>query len=59
MAFIVARHLYPFDTEDIDDEEIINIMNNNYLSTYFLGFAREVLLILYYKLNSTTKLFQN
>ncbi|KAJ8936002.1 hypothetical protein NQ318_009682, partial [Aromia moschata] len=44
LAFICARHLYPVDIDELPDEydEVINILSNSHLSSYFLTLAREL-----------------
>lgn len=44
LAFLTARNLYSIELHDdvLDKEELINILNNSYLSSHFLTLAREV-----------------
>lgn len=44
LAFLTARNLYAIELDDdvLDKEELMNILNNSYLSNYFLTLAREV-----------------
>ncbi|KAL1512972.1 hypothetical protein ABEB36_002467 [Hypothenemus hampei] len=44
LAFICARHLYPINVDSIEMngyEDLTNILNNSFLSTFFLSLAKE------------------